>query len=103
MSRQCTTCIFKAGDPLHLGADRLRELITQARATEGYVVCHSTLGHLYPHTEPAICRGFADRYSTQALRLIQRLWGFVEVEPPGDIPAGGSTSTAPELGADPER
>ncbi|HEX8630867.1 MAG TPA: hypothetical protein VF755_22140 [Catenuloplanes sp.] len=96
LSRQCATCIFTAGDPLSLGAERLREFINQARRAESYIVCHSTLGILYPDTEPAICRGFADRYSTQTLRLIHRLWGFVEVAPPGETQAGdtiGSGST----------
>ncbi|HEX8630426.1 MAG TPA: hypothetical protein VF755_19880 [Catenuloplanes sp.] len=95
LSRQCATCIFKAGDRLHLGTDRLREFINEARRTESYVVCHSTLGYLYPDTEPAICRGFADRYSTQTLRLIHRLWGFVEVDPPGEAHPTG-TRTAQE-------
>jgi len=26
--------------------------------------------------------GFHDRYSTTALQIIGRLWGFVEVDPP---------------------
>ncbi|MDW5327164.1 hypothetical protein [Plantactinospora sp. KLBMP9567] len=46
--------------------------------------------------KPAICRGFADRYSTQALQVIQRLFGFIEVDPPHE-PEG--RAGAPEAAA----
>ncbi|MEU5565510.1 hypothetical protein [Micromonospora musae] len=83
MSRQCDTCIFAPGNRMHLGPGRLRALVTQARERDSYIVCHDTLPHyLYPQAKPAICRGFADRYRTRALQLIERLWGFVEVDPP---------------------
>lgn len=85
LSRQCATCIFKPGNLMHLREGRLRDLLAETRAAESYIVCHSTLPHyLYPDAQPAICRGFADRYNTQALQLIGRLWGFVEVDPPGE-------------------
>jgi hypothetical protein len=87
LSRQCATCIFKPGNPMHLRDGRLKDLVADTRARESYIVCHSTLPHFrYPEAKPAICRGFADRYTTQALQLIQRLWGFVEVYPPGETP-----------------
>jgi hypothetical protein len=31
---------------------------------------------------PAVCRGFADRYRTQSLQIIERVFGFDEVDPP---------------------
>ena len=84
LSRQCATCILRPGDPMQLGPDRLRQFLAQARAGHGFVICHSTLPHYrYPDAKPAICRGFADRYRTTTLQLMQRLWGFVEVDPPG--------------------
>jgi hypothetical protein len=88
LSRQCTTCIFKPGNPMHLGEGRLHELVTAALDSDSYIVCHSTLPYHAPapDTGPAICRGFADQYSTNALRMIERLWGFVEVDPPGERP-----------------
>jgi hypothetical protein len=46
-----------------------------------------------PEVKAAICRGFADRYRTQSLQLIERLFGFVEVDPPQSAehrPAAGS-------------
>ncbi|MGW5079514.1 hypothetical protein [Micromonospora echinospora] len=83
LSRQCSTCIFAPGNRMHLPAGRLRDLVTEARREESFIVCHDTLPHyLYPEASPAICRGFADRYRTQALQLIERLFGFVEVDPP---------------------
>ena len=82
LSRQCATCIFRPGNPMRLAPGRLRQLVQQAG--DGYVVCHDTLPHgRYPHALPAVCRGFADRYKTAALQIIERLWGFVEVDPPG--------------------
>lgn len=33
--------------------------------------------------EPAICREFIDRYSIQTLQVLERLFGFINVEPPG--------------------
>jgi hypothetical protein len=68
MARKCPTCIFRPCDPMALGPARLAELITQARAAGTYIVCHSSLADgPYPHIPPAICRGFADAYDTQAL------------------------------------
>jgi hypothetical protein len=83
LTRPCDTCIFHAGNPMHLGADRLREFVDRVRAEQSFIICHDTLPHhRYPDAKPAICRGFYQRYTTQTLRLIQRLWGFTEVDPP---------------------
>ena len=83
LAEQCATCIFRPGNPMHLGPGRLRELVDETRRRESYIVCHETLPAVAPvGVEPAICRGFADRYSTNDLRMIERLWGFVEVPPP---------------------
>lgn len=85
LSRQCGTCIFKPGNVMHLTTGRLSDMVAQCHANGSFIVCHDTLPHgAHPHAEPAICRGFYDRYSTQALQVIGRLWGFAEVEPPGE-------------------
>ncbi len=101
LSRQCATCIFRPGNPMHLCEGRLHELVTAARDRDSYIVCHSTLPHYpaHPNTQPAICRGFTDRYSTNALRMIERLWGFVEVDPPDERPdtAPADTEGQPPL------
>jgi len=83
LARMCATCIFRPGNPMHLRPGRLRDLVAHARAGDGYIVCHSTLpGMAPPGVKPAVCRGFADRYDTQALQIISRLFGFDEIEPP---------------------
>lgn len=77
----CPRCLRLGG--LKLTPGRLREFITAAVDAGSYVVCHSTLPAIAPEgVEPAICRGFADRYDTPALRAIRSLWGFTEVPPP---------------------
>jgi hypothetical protein len=83
LTEQCATCIFRAGDPMHLAPGRLKDIVGQALRREGFIVCHATLRGVAPRgTKPAICRGFFDRYSTQALQVIGRLWGFLLVAPP---------------------
>ncbi|MFJ6199130.1 hypothetical protein [Micromonospora sp. NPDC092111] len=97
LSRPCDTCIFNPGNKMHLAVGRLRHLVTETCRQESYIVCHSTLPHyLYPDAKPAICRGFADRYRTQALQLMERLFGFVEVDPP-QPPHPGTTSEGEAL------
>lgn len=87
LSRQCDTCIFRPGNLMHLSDGRLRDLVAEVLRNESFVICHDTLPHYqHPDAKPAICRGFADRYSTQALQVIERLFGFTEVDPPGENP-----------------
>jgi hypothetical protein len=83
LSRMCDTCVFRPGNLMHLRQGRLRDLVEEARAAESYIVCHSTLPGMAPEgVQPAVCRGFADRYRTQALQAVERFFGFTEVEPP---------------------
>ncbi len=83
LSRQCDTCIFRPGNPMHLDPGRLHEMVTEALAQQSFVICHDTLPYgPCPDAAPAICRGFHDRYTTTRLRLIAHLFGFLECEPP---------------------
>jgi hypothetical protein len=83
LAAMCTTCVFRPGNKMDLAPGRLRDLINESLARESYIVCHSTLPGMAPDgVPPAICRGFADRYHTQSLHLIARLFGFVEIDPP---------------------
>jgi hypothetical protein len=82
LAEECATCIFKPGNLMHLSPGRLRQMVTEARGDAGYIICHSTLPYACSPIPPAICRGFADRYTTWQLQVIERLWGFIEVEPP---------------------
>lgn len=84
LAQQCTTCIFGPGNPMSLAPGRLRDLVDQARTQGSFIICHETLPYADPPpgVQPAICRGFHDRYDTAVLRIVGRLWGFVQVEPP---------------------
>lgn len=75
----CSTCIFRPGSEVTagLGAARIRQLIADARRGESYVICHSTFSD-----QPAICRGFAESYNTNALRIMERLGGLHEIDAP---------------------
>ena len=85
LSRQCATCILRPGDPMHLGPERLRAIISQALAAGSFVVCHDTLTYGdYPDYGPAICRGFFDAHAgrSPALILLRAFRRLVEVPPP---------------------
>jgi hypothetical protein len=84
LTEQCSTCIYRPGNLMHLNPGRLKDMTDAARGDEGFVVCHQTLrdGGAPAGVLPAICRGFYDRYSTSALQVIERLWGFILVPPP---------------------
>jgi hypothetical protein len=94
LTHQCRTCIFHPGNRMHLAPGRLKQMVADTLAQGGYIICHDTLPYgEHPDAQPAICRGFADRYTTWQLQVIARLYGFVEVPPPGE-PV--STTTEPE-------
>jgi hypothetical protein len=83
LSEKCSTCVFRPGNPMFLEPGRLADLIADACRAQSFIVCHSTLPGMTPGGFlPAICRGFADRYSTSALQILQRLDGLLEVAPP---------------------
>jgi hypothetical protein len=87
---------------MYLEPGRLKDLVEQTLAEQSYVVCHETLPGVAPEgTAPAICRGFADRYSTNALRIIARLWGFVDVDPPHTSPFTSTGPPGPPTGGSP--
>ena len=83
LAQMCDTCVFRPGNLMQLRQGRLRDLVEEARQAQSYIICHSTLpGMTADGLQPAVCRGFADRYHTQSLQVIERLFGFTEVEPP---------------------
>jgi hypothetical protein len=86
MADMCATCIMRpAVERIALSNARINQFINEARRTDAYVVCHSTIpgGRRDPSVAPAICRGFSDAYSTNYLRIMERLGGFVDVDPDG--------------------
>jgi hypothetical protein len=82
LRERCSSCIMRSpGDgQIDVPAETIRLLIAEALDAEAFVICHSTIYR--DDVEPAICRGFADTYSTNHLRIIRRIGGFTEVEPP---------------------
>lgn len=80
LAEQCATCIFRPGNPMRLRGGRLRQITSDACRAGSFITCHSTLYD--PAVQPAICRGFADRYDTNVLRVFGRLGGFTEVNEP---------------------
>lgn len=72
---QCSTCIFRPGNLMHLNPGRLAEMVKDVRAKEGYVTCHDTLD--LPLRQRVICRGSFDRFKTQIIQMAERM-GFIE-------------------------
>ncbi|MFE5970109.1 hypothetical protein [Streptomyces sp. NPDC056463] len=68
---RCTTCIFRPGNLMNLTEGRVKDIVDQAVADGGHIVCHATLGS----DTPAICAGFeahpVGRLHSLALRLAQ--------------------------------
>ena len=83
LAAQCSTCVGRPGNLMRLNPGRLRDLVSEAKAADGYIVCHQTLPGAPPGVRPAICRWFYDRYGTAALQIAGRMFGFTEVPPPG--------------------
>lgn len=77
LADKCATCIFRAGNLMHLRPGRLAEMVNTSVAEGGAIVCHKTLGD---DVDDAVCRGFHDAYGNQvpALRLATALDLVVE-------------------------
>lgn len=85
LSDRCSSCIFRAGNPMRLRAGRVREMVRESLKGGGFITCHSTLPYgQYPDFGEAICRGFYDSHgpNSQVIRSWSRLGPFDEVEPP---------------------
>jgi hypothetical protein len=88
LAEKCRTCIFRSGDPMHLGVDRIREVINANRAVGALLTCHMTLtyGEYGDDPGPSACRGFYDAYGDEssAARFAHvMMGGFDEVPVPG--------------------
>lgn len=86
LSEQCSTCVGRPGNLMHLKPGRLKELVRQntGQDTMG-LVCHQTLDYGgNPDYGRALCRWFYDTYGSQCngVRVMERLGGFTEVPPP---------------------
>jgi hypothetical protein len=85
MAEECSTCIFRPGDLMHLGRDRFRQVVRENLAAGALLTCHQSLPYgEFPDFPPAACRGFWDgyRHRTLAGRYAEIVMGVVEVDPP---------------------
>lgn len=85
-AQQCSTCVFRPGNPMSLRPGRLKTLI-QENTGDGKagLLCHETLSYgQHPEIGPSFCRGFFDTFGHMAngIRVFARLGGFTEVEVP---------------------
>lgn len=84
LREQCSTCIFRPGNLMHLQEGRVKQMVDQASGDESVITCHQTLPYGGYEAEPAVCRGYwdaqKDRVST--LQIAQRLGVVVEDDPP---------------------
>lgn len=78
---QCTTCIFRRGNPMHLERGRRQQMERDAIAAESCIPCHQHI-HEGADIEP-ICRGYWDRHRNEVfpLRMAQAFKIVVEVDP----------------------
>ena len=86
MSEQCSTCVGRPGNLMHLREGALKDLIRANTGPDALgLVCHQTLPYGdYPEFGAALCRWFFDAYGPLAngIRVFSRLGGFTEVDPP---------------------
>lgn len=70
--RQCSTCIGRPGNLMHLKPGRRDGMVAKVLATDGCIPCHQTLDQ----AAQAVCRWQYDQHPTQPLQVAARL-GFV--------------------------
>lgn len=72
LAEQCSTCIFRPGNLMHLSPGRLKDIVNEASSEDGSIVCHQTLEDM-GSGENAVCLGFFDRYKTTILQIAERM------------------------------
>jgi hypothetical protein len=82
LSERCSTCVFRAGNLMHLRSGRLADLVRTNLAADTAFSCHETLHE--DGVDQALCRGYVDAYGEQVtpLRMAAALDRFTEVDPP---------------------
>lgn len=58
MAQRCATCIFRPGNLMRLMPGRLKSMVEDSAAEEGYITCHDTLTYVDKGLPGAVCRGF---------------------------------------------
>lgn len=77
MAEQCSTCIFRPGNLMSLGAGRVKDMTEQTDAGDTNVICHKTLDR----EVGVLCKGSVDRRAGQGVRIAERM-GFLRLVPP---------------------
>jgi hypothetical protein len=96
LSGQCSDCVGRPGNLMHLDPGRLKELV-EGNTGDGRLglICHQTLPWgARGERIAAYCRWFYDHYGHLAggIRIFERIGGFTEVPPPDrddEHPGGG--------------
>jgi len=86
LSEQCSNCIGRPGNPMDLRPGRVRNMVNAGMQGQG-IICHQTLSYGdHPDFGGAMCRWFYDHFGprTNFVRIMERLGGFDEVDPPAD-------------------
>ena|ERR1700722_15359442 len=86
LKEQCSTCIGRPGNKMHLSPGRVKGMV-QAACRDGSqgIICHQTLSYgEHSKMGGALCRWFYDTYGhlNGFIRIMERLGGFTEIEPP---------------------
>jgi hypothetical protein len=86
LSKQCSTCIGRPGNKMHLSPGRVKGMVNAAnREGSQGIICHQTLSYSNPEFGGALCRWYYDTYGhlNGFIRIISRIGkGFTEVDPP---------------------
>jgi hypothetical protein len=85
LSESCTTCIFRAGNLMHLPAGKVDEVIEANLRADALLTCHATLPYGdNPDFGPAVCAGFWAKHGQQTVagRIAVSMIGIVKVDPP---------------------
>jgi hypothetical protein len=80
LAGKCSTCVFRAGNRMHLAEGRLKDLIDSNVENDSALTCHKTLDEWPGTAPPAVCRGFFDGYKTTPLQIAERL-GMIVMDP----------------------
>lgn len=65
-ANQCSQCLFSKERVV--SAKRKTEILKNCRESDSYFVCHKT--------DEAVCSGFYQKFSTNLIRIMQRLNGI---------------------------
>lgn len=96
LTEQCSTCVFRAGNLMHLQSGRLKDLVESNRSEDTALTCHQTLEYGdYDVPGNAICRGYFDAYGSEItpLRMAQAL-EMIELQEPPTARLKGSSQGA---------